>query len=344
MTFTPPPSADTGQIKIAVAIPVRNEENSIRTLLDSLLSQTRKPDEIVITDGGSTDATPSIIEHYINEGHPIRLLRTDGALPGRGRNLAAAAAKCDWLAFTDAGIRLERDWLEALAEQAVCKDADAVYGAWEPVTDSFFKECAAIAYVPPPILSDGTPIRSYFIASALIRRKVWQAVGGFPEHLRSAEDLLFMNRIEAGGFRVVRAPRALVHWNVQQTLWRTFKRFSTYSRHNIRAGLFSSWQAAIFKRYLLLLLLFAPAFWFGYKYLALPLAVWLLMLLARAVVALRRNRRAYPASLSRNAARLAVLLPLLAVLDAAAIVGAINWLLKDKFQLNGAALDTGKGA
>src|ERR1051326_7758598 len=76
---------------------------------------------------------------------------------GRGRNLGAAAAKFDWLAFTDAGIRLDRDWLEELITRAEQdKTIDVVYGAWEPVTDTFFKKCAAIAYVPPPVvMSDG---------------------------------------------------------------------------------------------------------------------------------------------------------------------------------------------
>ena len=39
-----------------------------------------------------------------------------------------------------------------------------------------------------------------------MRRQAWEAVGGFPENLRSAEDLLFMNKVEQAGFRAVRAP------------------------------------------------------------------------------------------------------------------------------------------
>src|SRR6476659_4111633 len=138
-------------MKVSVIVPVRDEEHSIRELLDSLLQQTRPPDEIVIADGGSLDATPQIIEQYINQGAPVRLLRAGPALPGRGRNVGAAAAKFDWLAFTDAGIRLDRDWLEHLIARAERDESlDIVYGAWEPVTDTFFKRCAAIAYVPPP--------------------------------------------------------------------------------------------------------------------------------------------------------------------------------------------------
>ena len=138
-------------MKVSVIVPVRDEEDSIRELLDSLLAQTHPPDEIVITDGGSVDATPQIIEDYTLKGAPVKLIRAGAALPGRGRNLGSAQAKYEWLAFTDGGIRLEKGWLEALvAKASEDESTDIVYGSVEPVTDTFFTECAAIAYVPPP--------------------------------------------------------------------------------------------------------------------------------------------------------------------------------------------------
>src|SRR6266700_2034234 len=127
-------------MKISVIIPVLNEEASIRALLESLLNQTLKPAEIVITDGGSTDATPAIVSEYAKRDVPVRLIREGEALPGRGRNLAAARAAHEWFAFIDAGTTPEPDWLKLLAQRVkVESDADVVYGTYEPVTDSLFK-------------------------------------------------------------------------------------------------------------------------------------------------------------------------------------------------------------
>ena len=320
-------------MKISVIVPVRDEENSIRELLDSLLAQTRPPDEIVITDGGSVDATPQIIEEYIRKGAPVRLIRAGAALPGRGRNLGAAQASFEWLGFTDAGIRLDNDWLERLVAKAEADDAvDVVYGSWQPVTDTFFKQCAAIAYVPPPTLRDGVMIRPRFIASTLLRREAWRAVNGFPEDLRSAEDLVFMDRVENAGYRFVHEPRAQVHWDLRPTLGATFKRFLVYSRNNIRAGLFRQWQATILIRYGVLAALVVAALIVEPSWVWFPIAAWLLMLLARAVVSIRRNRFCYPASFLQNAMRAALVMSLLAVLDAAAIIGSIQWLLLDSFR------------
>ena len=317
-------------MKVSVIVPVRNEEQSIRALLESLLAQTRVPDEIVITDGGSNDATTAIIDEYIKRGEPINLVRAGAALPGRGRNLAAAAASSEWLAFIDGGIEPVKEWLASLMERAESTGADVVYGAWEPIIDSFFKECAAIAYVPAPTETDGVIIRPRFIASSLMRRTVWEAAGGFPESLRSAEDILFMNAIERAGFQEAREPRAIVRWNIQPTLGRTFKRFLTYARHNIRAGLWRDWQAAILRYYLLVIVLMLPAIFLGAKWLIVPLVFWLLLLAGRGVTALRRNRRHYPAGIGRNALRLFWLVPIIATLDAAALAGTLSWLLFDK--------------
>jgi glycosyltransferase involved in cell wall biosynthesis len=334
-------------MKVSVIVPVRDEEHSIRELLDSLLKQTRPPDEIVITDGGSVDATPQIIEQYIREGAPVRLIRAGAALPGRGRNLGAATAQFEWVAFTDAGIRLANDWLEKLTACAERENTiDVVYGSWEPVTDTFFKECAAIAYVPPPVAtSDGLVARPRSIVSTLLRRDAWAGVAGFPEDLRSGEDLLFMDRLEHAGYRAVFEPRARVHWNLRPTLAATFKRFLIYSRNNIRAGLWRQWQARILARYAILLVLFVFALLVDGRWVWVPVAAWLAMLAARAFVSIRRNRRCYPASLLRNTMRAVLIVLLLAVLDAAAIAGSVQWLLLDAFRSpRKHAVEAGNGA
>lgn len=320
-------------MNVSVIVPVRDEEDSIRELLDSLLAQTHPPDEIVITDGGSVDATPQIIEGYRLNGAPVKLIRAGAALPGRGRNLAAAEARFEWLAFTDGGIRLAKDWLEALlAKAAEDESTDVVYGHVEPVTDTFFTECAAIAYVPPPKPQEDIVARPRFIASSLVRREAWAKVKGFPENLRSAEDLIFMERLEQAGYRAVFEPRAQVYWRLRSTLSSTFKRFLVYSLNNIRAGLFNQWQARILFRYAMLLAVLVAVLIIEPSWFWLPIALWVLMLIARAIVSIWRNRKCYPASFLHNFRRVCVVVAILAVLDAAAIIGWIQWVFVDAFR------------
>ena len=333
-------------MKISVAIPVRNEANNVAQLIRQLLSQTRLPDEIVITDGGSTDKSAEIIAGFITSGSPVRLIRAGKAFPGRGRNLAAAAATSEWLAFIDAGIEPAEDWLELLAS-IVENDSsvDVVYGGVWPVIDSFFTECAAITYVQQPTPRKGAITRRGFIASALMKRSVWESVGGFPEHLRSGEDLVFMDRVESADYKCAHEPRAIVHWHLQPTFAGTFKRFVVYARNNIRAGLWNQWQAPVFTRYLMLVALALVIILVSPKLLWLPVGLWLLMMVARVIVSIRRNRSYYPAGVGRNLKRLLFSLPLLATIDAAAFIGSIQWLFFDWFRRQRTtAVEAGDGA
>lgn len=333
-------------MKVSIAIPVLNEEETVGELLGRLLEQTRPPDEIVLTDGGSQDRTTEIIADFIDRHAAVKLIAVEQALPGRGRNLAAAEANNDWLAFIDAGIEPAGNWLEELVSKAEQDSTiDVVYGMWEPITDTFFEECAAIAFVPPPTISDGVVARPRSIASSLFKRSVWRSVGGFPEDLRSAEDLLFMDRVQEAGFKSVFEPAAIVRWRLSPTFGATFKRFVVYARNNIRAGLWRQWQAPILTRYVTLFgltLLLVP---FSPKLILLPIMLWLLMLLARALIAIRRNRSCYPAGVVRNIKRLLVLIPLLATLDAAALIGSIQWLIFDWMRpRRKTAVEAGNGA
>jgi glycosyltransferase involved in cell wall biosynthesis len=319
-------------MKITVVVPVRNEEHSIRLLLQGLLEQTLAPAEIVIVDGGSTDATQRIVEEHARQHSHLHLIRETNALPGKGRNVGAAMAANDWLAFIDAGVSPANDWLAQLAEAVrLNPQTDVVYGAWEPVIDTFFKECAAIAYAYVPAKEvDDTFIQSRAVFSSLVRHSAWLAVEGFSEELRSAEDLLFMKRIDEAGFKVSYAPEALVRWSMQPTLWRTFRRFATYSRHNMLAGLWRQWQASVLARYGLLVFCAAILFGLTSWWPIITVGLFLLMLVARAVRALWRNRSRYPAGVFRNSARLLFLVPLLVTLDAATIVGVAAWLVMNK--------------
>jgi glycosyltransferase involved in cell wall biosynthesis len=319
-------------MRISIVVPVLNEEHSIRALLDGLLRQTRPADEIVITDGGSTDATPCIVEEYKRRTATLQLICVANALPGRGRNVGAANASHEWLAFIDAGVVPANDWLARIADRAESDPCvDVVYGAWQPVIDCFFKECAAIAYAYVP--NKGVDEHSRAILSSLMRRSVWQAVGGFSEDLRSAEDLLFMNKIDDGAFKIAYAPEAVVSWDMPPSLGRTFKRFVTYSRNNLKAGLGAHWQAAILLRHLFFLVV-AVLFYLVTSWWPLVVIPSLLsMFVARSIAALWRNQERFPASLHRNLLRILVLTPLLITLDAATIAGTIDWLLRDKLRL-----------
>jgi hypothetical protein len=142
-----------------------------------------------------------------------------------------------------------------------------------------------------------------------------------------------MKAAEKGGYKIRYAPAAVVSWNLQPNLEGTFRRFRTYARHNIRAGLWNQWQAPIFRRYGLLAILAMSALFFGSAWLLVIGLFWLTLLLARSVISMWRNRFTYQAPAARILGRILLLMPIIGCLDAATFIGSLDWLVIDKLGL-----------
>jgi glycosyltransferase involved in cell wall biosynthesis len=115
--------------KISVVIPTYNHEEFIAECIESILSQTLRPFEIVICDDGSTDGSWEIISGYARR-HPelIRAFRHEKNMgaPQNG-NFCARAARGDLFAVIEGDDRwlprkLELEW-KALQEHPEAKIA-----------------------------------------------------------------------------------------------------------------------------------------------------------------------------------------------------------------------------
>ena len=99
------------KIKISVIVPTFNEEKNISKLIKALLSQSFLPDEIIISDGSSTDDTLKIIHNLSKNCELIKVINRQGKCRGAGRNEGIKLAKNNFLALIDSGIIPEKDWL-----------------------------------------------------------------------------------------------------------------------------------------------------------------------------------------------------------------------------------------
>lgn len=264
------------RLPVSLVIPVRDEEATVDSLLASIGAQTQPVDEVIFVDSGSSDRTVARLRDASLGNTPIRVIESGAGSPGKGRNIGIAAATNEWVALTDAGIKLEPRWLEELVEVVLRNpDVDVVYGNYEPVVDTFFERNAALVYVPAKQERAGAKMRGPSIASCLMRREVWQAVGGFPD-LRAAEDLMFMEQVERR-FKIGWAPRATVWWQLRPSLLSTFRKFVLYSRHNVIAGRQKYWHYGIARQYILASLVALVALVTGIWWLLLAIPLGLLL-------------------------------------------------------------------
>lgn len=238
--------------QVSLICTVYNEASSIGGLLDSLARQTRLPDEVVIVDGGSTDGTLETLQARAVSGslHMVVLSRP-GLNISEGRNAAIAAASGQIIAVTDAGVRLEPDWLEHLVAPFSQDPApDVVSGFFLADPRSTFER--ALGAITLPRMQE-IDLASFHPSSRSVafRRSAWEQVGGYPEWLDYCEDLVFDFALRDAGLRFAFAPAALVHFRPRTSLRAFYRQYYRYARGDGKANLFALRHLIRYATYLL---------------------------------------------------------------------------------------------
>jgi len=211
----------TTQPSVSIVIPAYNASRFLRGTIDSILSQSFTAWELVIVDDGSTDDTLQVAGEYSHVDERICVVSQPNAGAAVARNTGISnSSACEFILFLDSDDRLEPTALEVLST-ALQRDPDAVAAhglaryvdltgedmrigeaqRWsrdrlrvvgrtlESCDDTMPTDFSALAFKPYII----TP------ATCLVRRCVVEAVGGFNNALRNAEDYNFWLRVSLRG-------------------------------------------------------------------------------------------------------------------------------------------------
>lgn len=233
---------------ISIIATIKNEGDSLRPLLDSLIQQTHPPHEIVICDGGSTDNTLAVLHQY-KDHLPLKIISLPGSNISQGRNHAVATATGPIIAATDAGVTLGPTWLEDITRPIRHNQAPVVSGWFESDPHTDFEVAMGATVLPD--LDDINP-QTFLPSSRSIAflKSSWQAVNGYPEWLDYSEDLLFdlALRHQHGPFPF--APTAIAYFRPRQNLRAFFNQYYRYARGDGKANL---WPKRHLLRYLIYL-------------------------------------------------------------------------------------------
>jgi hypothetical protein len=227
--------------QVTVVIPALNEEQTIAPLLDALLGGTRPPDEIVVSDGGSTDSTRDIVGRYVERG--VRLIEGPGGI-SENRNAAIEAASHELIACTDAGCIPDSTWLERLVEPLEA-GAEWAGGLSRPARTSRLQKLIGLAMMPSPDEID----LDHFVpggASQAFTRDAWRRAGGFPEGMRAGEDTVFGQRIKDLGIRPTVVPDAQVTWQAPRSLGEMMSKAFLWGRADGSVGTNSTSYLKVF--------------------------------------------------------------------------------------------------
>ena len=208
----------SGALSICVLIPAYNARPFLREALDSVLAQTRPPEQIIVIDDGSTDGTADVaLAWQAERGRSITLIRQSNGGQSSARNAGLRAAWTDLVALLDADDLYLPDHLQRLeqgfreAPQSVVCFADAEEFTASGVTRPSYVAGTRIETVPIERRRGGLRLMTESAFSSLLwgnyiptaatmfGRAAALRVGLFDERFRGPEDREFLLRLSRLG-------------------------------------------------------------------------------------------------------------------------------------------------
>lgn len=172
---------------LSIIIPTLNEEKYLPVLLESIKNQKFEGNyEMIVADAGSRDKTIEIARNF-----GCRIV--PGGLPARGRNEGIKSARGDISLFLDADLNLPNDFLSNSLREFERKNLGVASYILVPQTNKKLVKLGFNLFYNWPI----TFTQKIFPQGAmgiLVKKEIFEKVGGFDENVKLAEDHYFVRQ------------------------------------------------------------------------------------------------------------------------------------------------------
>jgi len=223
---------------------VLNEERHIRDCLASVFVQDYPANqvEVVVADGGSTDATREIVADFAASHPNLRLIDNPGRNQAAGLNRAIAATRGEVIARLDGHAAWDPGHLRRCVDLLDTTGADNVGGRMAAVGQTAV--AAAVALATQSRLGVGgarfhyaeTVTETDTVFLGCFRRSALERVGPFNEAYPPHEDYELNHRIRRSGGRIVYSPEIATRYWARSTWTGLAKQYFRYGRAKMRVA------------------------------------------------------------------------------------------------------------
>jgi O-antigen biosynthesis protein len=224
--------------RVSVVVCAHNAADMLEDCLTALERMTYPNFEVLLVNDGPDASTEEVVQT-----HPsVRLIQIPHGGLSVARNAGLAEASGDIVAYTDADVRVDPDWLTYLI-QPLLSSPDIVESGGPnvvPPDDPWMAQCVARAPGGPAcVLLDDRIAEHVPGCNMAFRRDALLAIGGFtPLFVRAGDDVDVCWRLQARGGKIAFAPSALVWHHHRATL-------RGYWRQQVGYGEGESWLKAL---------------------------------------------------------------------------------------------------
>jgi GT2 family glycosyltransferase len=184
---------------VTVIIPAYNHCPLLERSVDRLLTQTALPGEVIVVHSGSDDPTPRLD----GKSPIVRVIHRDERMrAGAARNIGSDFAKGAWLAFLDADVLADEDWLEHLLAAARAKPKRLIAGSIDYLTTGGYWglclwtiEFGGVHPFLPDYETQGIASANLMLPAAALKE-----VSGFPSDFPTAEDTIVGAKLQQIGY------------------------------------------------------------------------------------------------------------------------------------------------
>lgn len=224
---------------VSIIIPTKNNQDTIRELLTSLINQSIKPDEIIVVDS-SEDHTPDIVLEF-----PVKLVRMPANGANSARNAGVKISSGDIIAFIDGDCKADKDWLKCILQGFENENIACVGGSVKTSNlDNFFGRYGELSWIPlmPEYENDYTINEGNFLkrkpisANMAVAKDIFTKIGYFDEIFRGGyEEFDYEYRIVKSNFNILCLKEAIVEHKHRETF---NSLLSQYYRYGLGSGRF----------------------------------------------------------------------------------------------------------
>ena len=227
---------------ISIILPIRNEENHISDVLESIINQNKinYDFEIIVVDGMSTDSTRDIVNEFINKYENVLLIDNPKKIVPVGFNLGLSKAKGSIIIRVDGHTIIDSDYIFNCVSKLNTIDAANVGGLMNANGEKFIDKIVAIA--TSSIFGVGN---AYFHFSKIDRyvdtvflgawkKEIFEKYGGFDEELVRNQDDEFNFRLMQNGEKIWLDTSIRSKYFPRNSIKKLFKQYYQYGFYKIR--------------------------------------------------------------------------------------------------------------